>query len=44
MPIIKDNEEAKIMNDYLADCLLQDFSSVLGPKNENVKKIIQIFG
>ena len=44
MPIIKDNEEAKIMNDFLADCLLSDYVSVIGAKNENVKKVINILG
>lgn len=32
------------MNDFLADCLTNDYKSVLGAKNENVGKVIKIFG
>ena len=42
LPIEKDVEEAKIMNEFLADALIANFQYVFGPKNERVGQVIKV--
>ena len=44
MPLTHDFEEAKIMNEFLADCLLKAPQEILGANNERIEQIVMILG
>jgi len=44
MPLTNDMEEAKIMNEFLADCLLKAPQDIIGAGNERLEQIVVILG